>query len=351
MSEGPVAFARVFEEICAPAGASRAAIRRAFDAILAGAWTPVQVAGFAVALRMRGEDATIIAAAAEAMRAVMLEVEHGLPAVLDTCGTGGDGLGTLNISTAAAVVVAACGQPVAKHGNRSVSSRSGSADVLEALDLPIDVPPARQAEVLRRVGITFLFAPAHHPAMRHAAQARRELALRTVFNALGPIANPARATHQLIGTYDHGLRAILAATLCELGSRRAWIVRGDDGLDEVSPFGPTQVTELSGGAITERVIRPEDFGMRPSPPGAIRGGDAAENAAAILSILRGEAHPAREAVILNAAAALAVAREATDTDALPASAEEAARAIDEGAAMRTLEAWRKAARQARDEAP
>lgn len=347
MSEGPVAFARVFEEICSPGGASRAAIRAAFDAILAGAWTPVQVAGFAVALRMRGEDAVTIAAAAEAMRAVMVEVEHGLPAVLDTCGTGGDGLGTLNLSTAAAVVVAACGQPVAKHGNRSVSSRAGSADVLEALDLPIDVPPARQAEVLKRAGITFLFAPAHHPAMRHAAQARRELALRTVFNALGPIANPARATHQLIGTYDHGLRAILASTLCELGSRRAWIVRGDDGLDEVSPFGPTQVTELSGGEIRERVIRPEDFGLRPSPEGAIRGGDATENATAILAILRGEPHPASDAVIMNAAAALAVAREATETATLAAFATEAAEAIRSGAAMSTLEAWRRAAHRAR----
>jgi anthranilate phosphoribosyltransferase len=351
VSEGPIAFAPVFEEICAPGGASRAVIRRAFDAILSGAWTPVQVAGFAVALRMRGEDATTIAAAAEAMRAVMVEVDHGLPAVLDTCGTGGDGLGTLNLSTAAAVVVAACGQPVAKHGNRSVSSRAGSADVLEALDLPIDVPPARQAEVLRRANITFLFAPAHHPAMRHAAQARRELALRTVFNALGPIANPARATHQLIGTYDHGLRAILASTLSELGSRRAWIVRGEDGLDEVSPFGPTHVTELVGGEIRERVIRPEDFGLCPSPPGAIKGGDAAENAASILAILRGEAHPAREAVILNAAAALAVARESTEANALPAFAAEAAETIANGRAMRTLEAWRRAARQARTEAP
>jgi anthranilate phosphoribosyltransferase len=343
-----IAFPRVFEELAAPAGASPATIRAAFDAILAGAWTPVQVAGFAVALRLRGETAPVIAAAVESMRAVMLPVEHGLPVVVDTCGTGGDGLGTLNVSTATAIVVAAAGLPVAKHGNRSVSSRTGSADVLEALGLPLDVPAAKQAAVLQRAGIAFLFAPAHHPAMRHGGVARRELAVRTVFNALGPVANPARATHQLLGAYDDALRPILAATLAATGSTRAWVVRGEDGLDEVSPFGPTRVTELACGRLAERVIAPEDFGLERSAPGALRGGDAHENAAAVLAVLRGEPHPARGAIALNAAAAIAVARGAEGPDGYRAAAAEALAALDSGAALGTLERWIAIAREARD---
>ncbi len=186
----------------------------------------------------------------------MIPVDHGLPLVVDTCGTGGDGLGTLNLSTAAAIVVAAAGLPVAKHGNRSVSSRTGSADVLEALEVPIDVPAARHPEILRAVGITFLFAPAHHPALHHSGPPRRELGVRTIFNALGPLANPARATHQLIGAYEDRLRPILAETLGHLGSRRARVVRGEDGLDEVSPFGPTRVSELVGPRPRPRAHRP-----------------------------------------------------------------------------------------------
>ncbi len=349
MSAEVASFAQVFEQIAREPRTAlpRGIVRGAFDAILAGAWTPVQVAGFVVALRLRGEDASTIAAAAEAMRAVMVRVDHGLPAVLDTCGTGGDGLGTLNVSTAAALVVAATGAPVAKHGNRSVSSRSGSADVLEALGVPLDVPPERQAEVLCEARIAFLFAPAHHPAMRHGASARRELSIRTIFNALGPLSNPACTTHQLLGTYDHALRPIFAGTLAELGVRRAWIVRGEDGLDEVSPFGPTRVTELANGAVRELVLYPESFGLTASPPGAIRGGSAAENADAILAVLRGEPHPARSAIVLNAAAALAVFREVDDARLLPDLATEAAAALDTGAAMHRLESLRDAAHRAR----
>ena len=349
MADAPIAFPRVFEEIAAPGGPSADTVRAAFDAILSGAWTPVQVAGFAVALRLRGESATIIAAAAASLRAVMVPVEHELPLVADTCGTGGDGLGTINLSTAAAIVVAACGVPVAKHGNRSVSSRSGSADVLEALGVPLEVPADRQAQVLRQAGIAFLFAPAHHPAMRHGGVARRELAIRTIFNALGPLANPARATHQLIGTYDDALRPMLAATLGGLGTRRAWVVRGDDGLDEVSPFGPTRVTELEGGELRELVVRPEDFGIEPCAAGALAGGDGQENAAVILAILRGAPHPARAAVVLNAAAALVVTREG-DAAAAGASWLQAAREADEairsGAALAKLEDWRRIAHEA-----
>jgi anthranilate phosphoribosyltransferase len=320
-------------------------VRAAFDAILAGSWTPVQVGAFAVALRMRGETAGEIVAAALAMRAAMSAVDHELPLVVDTCGTGGDGAHTLNLSSGAAVVVAACGFAVAKHGNRSISSRCGSADVFEALGIPIDVAAGRQGEILREAGIAFLFAQAHHPALKHAAQARRELGTRTIFNALGPLANPARATHQLIGVYDDTLRAIAAGALGQLGSRRAWVVRSEDGLDEVSPCGPTRVSELTeDGQVRERVIVPEDFGLKRVPRAAIAGGDAQGNAHALALILAGENHPARDAVVLNAAAAIAVA---TGDEDLGACARRARRAIDDGAAQSTLQRWRLAALRVR----
>ena len=319
-------------------------VRLAFDAVLLGDWTPVQVGAFAVALRMRGETAEVIVAAAEAMRATMTTVEHDLPVVVDTCGTGGDGSHTLNLSSAAAVVVAACDVAVAKHGNRSISSRCGSADVFEALGIPLDVPPTRQGQVLREAGIAFLFAPAHHPALKHAAQARRELGTRTIFNILGPLANPALATHQLLGMYDDALRPIAARVLRQLGVRRAWIVRGHDGLDEVSPCAPTRVSELTDdGRLLEREVSPEDFGTKRVERAAIMGSDPAENAHAIRTILAGAPHPAREAVVLNAAAALVVAT----GDPPRTAAERARRAIDEGAARTKLEDWRQAAERAK----
>jgi anthranilate phosphoribosyltransferase len=300
-------FAQVFHTLLDPAGDHPAAVRAAFDRILAGEWTPVQVAGLAVALRVMGETPEVIAAAAGSLRAAMVSVDHGLPAVLDTCGTGGDGLSTWNVSTAAALVVAGAGVHVAKHGNRAVSSRSGSADVLEALGVPLDVPPERQRDVLRAAGICFLFAPAHHPAMRHGGVARRELGVRTIFNALGPLANPALATHQLLGAYDDALRPVLARTLARLGTRAAWVVRGEDGLDEVSPVAPTRVSVLRDGEIEEIVVTPEDFGLPRLDPAALRGGDAKESAVMILDVVGGAPHPARDAVVLNAAAALVVA--------------------------------------------
>jgi anthranilate phosphoribosyltransferase len=343
MSTEPVTFAAVFRDVSSPGGPSPKTVRAAFEAILAGAWTPVQVAGFIVALRMRGETSAVIAQAAEAMRAAMVTVEHGLPATLDTCGTGGDGLGTLNVSTAAAVVVSSLGVHVAKHGNRAISSRAGSAEVVEALGVPIDVPADRQAEVLREAGIAFLFAPAHHPAMKHAGLARKELGIRTIFNILGPLANPARATHQLLGTYDDALRPVMAETLRALGTRRAWVVRGEEGLDEVSPSGPTRVTELDGDHVRERVVTPEDFGLSRVAPEALAGSDPGSNAKVIESILRGEPHAARGAVVLNAAAAFVVAR-SVDPKQAAAAAE---RAIASGQAMATLERWRAAATRVR----
>jgi len=336
-------FADLFA--CVEAGAIRPPdVEAAFAAILEGAWTPVQIAAFAVALRMRGESAEIIGAAATALRAVMSAVDHGLDQVLDTCGTGGDGAHTVNVSTAAAIVVAAAGVHVAKHGNRSVSSRCGSADVVEALGIPIDVPAARQAEVLRACHITFLMAPAHHPALRFAAQARRELGVRTIFNALGPLVNPARATHQLVGVYDDALRPLMASALGALGVTRAWVVRSVDGLDEVSPAGSTLVSVLEGGAVTERTLTPDDFGLPRTGLDCLRGGDAAENAAFIEQIASGGDHPALPAVLLNAAAALAVVRGGD----LRAHAAEARALLASGAARRTLDHWRETARRARD---
>jgi anthranilate phosphoribosyltransferase len=278
------------------------------------------------------------------MRAAMIAVDHGLPVVVDTCGTGGDGANTLNLSSGAAVVVAACGVPVAKHGNRSISSRCGSADVFESLGIPLDVPPARQAGVLREAGIAFLFATAHHAALKHAGQARRELGTRTIFNVLGPLANPARATHQLVGVYSDELRPVLAQALAGLGLKGAWVVRGVDGLDEVSPCGPTKVSEVGAdGVVRERVVDPEDAGVARLDRSAIAGADAATNAQALADILAGRPHPAREAVVLNAAAALHIATGSS----LRESADKARHAIDSGAGRDTLDRWKRAALEAR----
>ena len=331
-------FARIEARTLAPAD-----VRAAFAAILGGAWTPVQIGAFAAALRMHGEAAEVIVAAAEALRAVMTPVEHDLAEVIDTCGTGGDGAHTLNVSTAAAIVVAGAGCFVAKHGNRSVSSRCGSADVIDALGIPIDVPPARQSSILRDARIAFLMAPAHHPALRHAATARRELGMRTIFNALGPLVNPARATHQLVGVYDDALRPVMAAALGQLGVKRAWVVRSEDGLDEISPSAPTRVSVLDGGNVTELIVTPGDFGVEPTGKDALAGGDATENAAAIVTMLGGGEHPAVSAVVLNAAAALSLVRGGD----LRACADEARDVIASRRAERTLEDWRRAARAAK----
>jgi anthranilate phosphoribosyltransferase len=337
-------FAALLPHLSRAEGPDVRHVRAAFDAILAGAWTPVQVGAFAVTLRILGETAEVIVAGAEALRGTMTAVSTEAKEVIDTCGTGGDLSGTLNLSTAAALVVAAVGVPVAKHGNRSVSSRCGSADVIEALGIPIDVPPERQGRVLSEAGIAFLFAPAHHPALRHAAQARRELGLRTIFNALGPLANPARATHQLIGVYDDALRSVFADALSKLGVARAWVVRSEDGLDEVSPSAPTRVTELADGRVRELVVSPEDFGLARAPRESIAGGDAKANAEAIESLVYGKAHPAGDAVVLNAAAALVVARGLP----LREAAAIARRAMEGGAASATLERWRRAAVKAKE---
>jgi anthranilate phosphoribosyltransferase len=333
-------FSAVFAEMTSASGLSQATVRRVFDAIFAGLWTPAMVSAFLIALRLTGgETGAVIAAAASAMRAVMIRVTHSYPVVLDTCGTGGDGAGTLNLSTGAALIAAAAGVPVAKHGNRAATSRAGSADVLEAMGVPLDVPGARQTEVLADARIAFLFAQAHHPAMRHVMPVRRELGVRTLFNCLGPLANPASASHQLLGAFDDSMRPVLAEALLQLGSTRAWVVRSEDGLDEMSPFAPTHITEVSAGRTREFSLTPEDFGLLRSPAGAIAGADPAHNARILEAILRGETHPARDAILLNAAAALVVA---LGLDPKLAT-ERAKAALSSGAAMDTLSRLRSAA--------
>lgn len=343
-------FADAFAALVQHRAIDRPTMRAAFDAILRGEWNAVQTGAFAAALRALGaESEDAIAAGAEAMRDAMTPVAHTRAIVLDTCGTGGDGAGTLNISTAAALVVAACGVAVAKHGNRSVSSLSGSADVIESLGIPLDLSPTQQGELLGEIGIAFLFAPAHHPALRHAAQARRDLGVRTIFNALGPLANPARATHQLVGVYDDALRPVMARALGRLGVKRAWVIRAEDGLDEVSTEAPTRVSELrADGSVTERILVSDEFGIAGNKGYSIKGGSSQENAKALEDLLRSKksAHPSTNSVVLNAAAALVVAEAETDPRV---AAERARAAIESGNAWQLLERWRSAAKKKRGE--
>ena len=312
-------------------------MRSAMDAMLSGEAPPSLVAALAIALRMRGETAEELAAAARAMRARATPPPLQRPTpLLDTCGTGGDASGSFNVSTVASIVVAACGARVAKHGNRAVSSRAGSADVLEALGVAIDPGPARVARCIDELGIGFLFAPAFHGALRHVAPIRRELGVRTFFNLLGPLANPALATHQLMGVYDPARVRTMAEVLGLLGTTAAWVVHGEGGLDEISPWGPTRVAKLEQGRVSLTEVRPEDFGLEPVGREALAGGDAAENATIARAVLSGERGPRRVAVLINAAAALVVAGIETD---LRAAAERAAAAIDRGDASRLLDRW------------
>lgn len=333
-------FASVFAEL-QEGPLSADSVRSSFDAMLSGAWSPVQIGAFLAALRIRGESAETITAAVGAMRSMMVPVATSATVILDTCGTGGDRSGSINLSTASAIICAADGITVAKHGNRAVSSQAGSADVLSTLGIPIEVAPDISVKLLERVNIAFLLAPVHHPAMRHVMPVRRDLGVRTLFNCLGPIANPAGATHQLIGAFSDELRPMLAETLRSLGTRRAWVVRGEDGMDEVSPYGATRVTELSNGRLSEHTVTPDTFGLTASKPDAARGGNAADNARIIESILSGEAHPARDAVVLNAAAALVVARDLEPKEATT----RVERLIDQGLAKQKLEDWRAVAKE------
>jgi anthranilate phosphoribosyltransferase len=307
---------------------------QAMSAILSGEATTPQVAGFLVALRMKGETVEELTGFARAMRARMTRVDAGEGVILDTCGTGGDGAGTFNISTVVAFVAAGAGVKVAKHGNRSISSRCGSADVLEGLGVRIALTPEQMGRSIRQIGIGFLFAPALHPAMKHAQQARVDLKMRTVFNLLGPLANPAGATAQLIGAPNAEAADLMANALAALGLERGYVVHGE-GLDEVTTSGPTLVWSIAGGKVTYETWTPETFGVEPSEIGALAGADLAENVRIARAVLGGETGPARDVVLMNAAAALMAAGVASEP---PAAMEVARRSIDSGAARSKLEA-------------
>jgi len=313
---------------------SEAEAEVAFDILMAGEATPAQIAGLLMALRVRGETVAEITGAARAMRARMSRVTAPEGAI-DVCGTGGDSAGTLNISTAVAFVVAGAGVPVAKHGNRAVSSRSGAADVLAALGVNLDAPFPVIEAAMERARVAFLLAPRHHAAMRHVAGPRVELGVRTIFNLLGPLSNPAGVRRQLMGVFSRAWLRPLAETLGRLGAERAWVVHGSDGLDELTVTGPSHVAAWEDGAVREFTLSPEDAGLPLGSPAALKGGDAAENAEALRALLAGMDGPYRNAVLLNAAAALMIAGRA---GSLREGAEAAARSIDGGAARAALDA-------------
>lgn len=305
--------------------------------IMNGEATPAQIAAFLTALRIKGETIAEITGCARVMREKAHRIHTTHPNVVDTCGTGGDGSHTFNISTIAALVVAAAGVPVAKHGNRSVSSKCGSADLLRALGVNIELSPERVEACLAEVGIAFLFAPLLHGAMKFAIGPRREIAIRTIFNILGPLTNPAGAQAQLLGVYSAHLTEVLAGVLANLGSYHAFVVHGNDGLDEITLTGETKVTELKEKEIQTYQIIPEDFGLQRTTPEMLQGGDPETNARIALAILQGEKGPKRDVVLLNAGVAL-VAGGAANT--IPEGIAKASEAIDSGAAMRILEALR-----------
>jgi anthranilate phosphoribosyltransferase len=314
---------------------SRAEARAAMDVIMRGEATPAQIGGFLVALRLKGETADEIAGFAEAMREHVVPVRPVRDDLVDTAGTGGDNSHTLNISTAAALVAAAAGAAVAKHGNRAVSSASGSADVLEALGFRLEQEPERIARSIDELGFGFMFAPTHHPAMRHAAPVRRELATRTVFNVLGPLTNPAGARAQIVGVYSPDLVPTIAEVLARLGARRAFVVHGAGGIDELSPAGPNIVAEVFDGEVRERMIDPLELGIPRCRPGDLVGRDPSGNADTIVHIFtRREFGPRRDAILLNAAGAIAAAGHAEDLgDGLVLARE----TLDSGAASARLE--------------
>jgi anthranilate phosphoribosyltransferase len=308
----------------------------AFGIIMSGEATPAQIAGLLMAMRVRRETVAELTGAVRAMRARMTSVEAPAGAI-DVCGTGGDSAGTLNISTAVTFVLAGLDVPVAKHGNRALSSRTGGADVLTALGVNVDVPLDRLPSVLRAANCVFLYAPRHHAALRHAAGPRVELGTRTIFNLLGPLANPAGVKHQLIGVFDPAWARPMAETLGNLGCEACWVVYGQ-GLDELTVAGDNSVVELRDGVARSFTVAPEDAGLALAPVSAIRGGDAAVNAAALWALLRGAGGPYRDTVMLNAAAALIVGGRAVD---LRDGVAQAARSLDSGAALSALETLRR----------
>ena len=326
------------------AGASLTAdeSRSAFDAVMSGEATVAQIASLLVGLRVKGETADEVAGAAAALRGAMVHLQADRPEdLVDTCGTGGGAVGTFNISTAAALLAAGAGVRVAKHGNRSFTSQCGSADVLEALGVPIDVPVAVMERALREAGIVFMFAPLMHPAMRHVGPVRRELGIPTVMNIVGPLANPAGAGRQVVGVADARRVSLIAGALKALGTTHALVVHGEPGMDEVSPLGPTHVVEIRDGIMAEWTIEPSRFGMSDGRAEELAGGAPADNASAVRAALSGDAPPtARAAVLLNAAAAVFVST--CGVQSFGEAIEVARAALDGGAGLAALERLRRA---------
>lgn len=306
--------------------------------VMGGELTPAQIAGLLIGLRVKGETVDEIAAAADVMRSLSTKVAVGNTAhLVDTCGTGGDGIQTFNVSTAAAFVAAAAGVAIAKHGGRSVSSTCGSIDVLEALGVNVNQTPQQVAASIDEIGIGFMFAPNHHSAMKHAAPVRRELGVRTMFNLLGPLTNPAGAKRQVMGVFHRDLTGLLAGALQRLGSEHVMVVHGDDGMDEISFTGDSHIAELKNGEVRQYKVNPADFGLPLHALSAIQVANAEESKAMVLDVLAGKLGPARDIVVMNAGAAIYVADVA---NSLAAGIEAAKRAIDDGGAMRKLEQLR-----------
>jgi len=307
---------------------------QAMDAIMEGRAQPAQIAGLLIGLSMKGERPAEIVGLAKTMRARATPLSRVHSPVFDTCGTGGDRAHTFNVSTVAALVLAACGVRVAKHGNRSVSSKCGSADLFEALGVQITAEPAVVERCLDEAGIAFFFAPTFHPSMRHAGPTRKDLGVRTAFNLLGPLTNPAGASRQLVGVPRPELTELVARSLALLGSERAWVVHGADGLDEISTTGYTKVSECRGSAVNTFYVHPADFGLPKASPAQLRGADAAANAAIARRVLDGEQGAARDIVLLNTAASLLIAER---VGSIEDGIGQAATAIDEGRAAKVLE--------------
>ena len=306
----------------------------AMEEIMSGRAQPAQIAGFLIGLSMKGERPTEIVGLAQTMRTKAVPLSRTHAPVFDTCGTGGDRAHTFNVSTVAALVLAACGVRVAKHGNRSVSSKCGSADLFEGLGVHITAEPPVVERCLEEAGIAFFFAPTFHPSMRHAGPTRKDLGVRTAFNLLGPLTNPAGASRQLVGVPRPELTELVARSLALLGSERAWVVHGADGLDEISTTGYTKVSECRGGAVNTFYVHPADFGLPKAHPTQLAGGDAAANAVIARRILAGEHGAPRDIVLLNTAASLLIAER---VGSLQEGIEQAARAIDDGRAAKVLE--------------
>jgi anthranilate phosphoribosyltransferase len=306
-----IEFKSLVAKVATGAPLAREEAAAAFEQMMSGEATPSQMGGLLMALRVRGESVEEITGAVSVMRAKMLRVQAP-PDAIDVVGTGGDASGSFNISTCAALIVAGAGVPVAKHGNRALSSRSGAADVLAALGVNIELSPEQIGLCIREAGIGFMFAPAHHPAMKNVAATRVELGTRTIFNLLGPLSNPAGVRRQMIGVFSKHWTEPLAHVLKNLGAESVWVVHGSDGLDEITTSGPTSVTALENGTIRSFQIAPEDVGLPKVKPDVLRGGDAAANAKAVEDVLEGKKTPLRDVALLNAAAALVVAGKAAD---------------------------------------